>query len=871
LAENVGAQGGARRASRIRAVSPATGAVLWSYEIQGVLGRPAMAGGLVFVPWDRQNIAVLDARDGVEQTRLRTTDDIIDWVEARPEGVFYGSRGIYRLDPRSASGTKRDSIYRAPLLQEAPGEPLLHADAFVPMPGTRTARGRIRLVARYAPDPSSVAFADDLVYYVYFRYVFAFSTDGTLRWARTLAEDVVAAQATGAGLFTVGEHGSFHLLDRATGADVRTGSLGVEVAAATPDVLGLSAEGAAPETRDLKQSLTEIVLDPDNRLVPARGFAVQLMARDPDGEVTRELLDLYAQRSMPGALREAIGTALRARRTGTEHLVAALARRYDYLEGTKAPPLEVIAPALVEAEVRGAARDLVAHLLDHETPAAVLPTVVSAALALGDDAVLPVLRTFLVTYRADGSLRADPQALVLAAEGIFKRGGPEGRELLARLAADARTHEALATAIRELFEAEQRDAEARARAEAEAAQRAAAEAARQAEAQIPARLSQQQINEAFAPHTEALRACVQEELARNPRLGQVRILFMLSADGSAREHSYYPATPDFVACVRPIAEGITFPRSRQARQRGTFTISLRGERAPSAEPGESTLEPPPDAPWWMRARMRAEAAGPLTLPPEGATPWWVRRQQPRAVPTWTGGGGAVGATAAGAPAGVGATAGGSAPAGGAAGVGTAAGGAAGGTAGEGTSGGTGVGGSGGSASGSAGTTPWWMQGSGGTSSSPPPAPPPAPPAPPSTPAPTVPTAPGTGGARPAQPPAPSQPPAQPQPPAPSQPPAQPWWLQGGAHSGPAQPQPPAPPAAPQPPAAPARPAPPAAPPGPAPAPPAAPQPPSVQPPANQRPGQPRPAPPEQPQPAPPAPTPAPPAQPPAQPWWLQGN
>jgi hypothetical protein len=835
-----------------------------------------MAGGLVFVPWDRQNIAILDARDGVEVARLRTTDDIIDWIEARPEGVFYGSRGLYRLDVRSASGTKRESIYRAPLLSDAPGEPLLHADAFVPTPGTRTARGRIRLVARFSADPTRVALDDDTVYYVYFRYVFAFSEDGTLRWTRTLPEDVVAAQATPAGLFTVGERGALALLDLRTGGDARTGALGVEVASATPDVFGLAGEGRVPEMRDLKQSLTEVVLDPDNRLVPARGFAVKLMARDPDGGVTRELLDLYSQRSMPGALREAIGAALRARRTGTEHLVAALGRRYDFLEDTRAPPLEVIAPALVEAQVRSAARDLVAHLMDHETPAPVLPTVVSAALALGDDSVLPVLRSFLVLYRADGSFRADPQALVLTAEGLFKRGGPQDRDLLTRLAADPRTHEPLSTAVRGFFEAEQRDAEARARAEAEAARRAAAEAARQAEAQLPARLSQQQINEAFAPHTEGLRTCIQEELGRNPRLGQVRFLFMLSADGTAREHSYYPATPEFVACVRPIVEGITFPRSRQARQRGSFTISIRGERPGERETAEAAAEPPPDAPWWMRARMRAEATGPLTLPPEGVTPWWVRRQQPRtpAGPASAGTGG-VGGTA-GVSAGL--------SAGGASTVGTAATGGAGAssaTAGGGTSSGAGSSGSGPTTG--AVATPWWLQGVGSPTPSP------------STPAPATeggaapagsrdagtaapgasrPTsgsttsAPGTRpSAQPSPPPsspAPGQPPPAQPPVAPPQPPAQPWWLPGGGAQGPT-PGPPPPPG--QRPSTPTPPSPPNRPPQ------AQPPPPGGQQPGQQRPGRTGPATPEEPQPSPPAPAPAPPtpSQPPAQPWWLQGN
>ncbi len=100
------AGGGGRRAGRVVAVSAANGAERWSHDIGGLVGRPAAAGGLAFVPWDRQSVAVLDLATGVEQGRLRSTDDVLSWVFTGPGGVYYGGRGIYRLTPDSATGMR---------------------------------------------------------------------------------------------------------------------------------------------------------------------------------------------------------------------------------------------------------------------------------------------------------------------------------------------------------------------------------------------------------------------------------------------------------------------------------------------------------------------------------------------------------------------------------------------------------------------------------------------------------------------------------------------------------------------------------------------------------------------------------------------
>ena len=58
----MGALGGARRVGHVVAMDARSGGERWRHEVQGVFGQPAAAGGLVFVPWERQNIAVQNAR-----------------------------------------------------------------------------------------------------------------------------------------------------------------------------------------------------------------------------------------------------------------------------------------------------------------------------------------------------------------------------------------------------------------------------------------------------------------------------------------------------------------------------------------------------------------------------------------------------------------------------------------------------------------------------------------------------------------------------------------------------------------------------------------------------------------------------------------
>ncbi|MBX3250561.1 MAG: PQQ-binding-like beta-propeller repeat protein [Myxococcales bacterium] len=612
---SVGAGGGATRVGDVRAVDARSGSALWSYEIAGTLGRPAARGAFVFIPWDRQNVAILEIATGLEKARLRTTDDVIAWVADHPSGIYYGANGVYRFDTNSHAGTRRGQTHRPPPVTDLPRDPMVADDGFFPMPGTRSARGRIRVY--FAPEGTTEGRIDargGRFYFVYFRYVMAYDDEGALVWVRMLDEDVIQAEAVASGLFTVGEQGSFRVLDRETGNDRWTGGAERELASAGLDLGGFDPAGEPGEPRPLKLALAEMAGDADNRLVAARAYAIEQLGAIPEPDVTGLLLDLYAQRSVPGALRETISTVLRQREVGVELLVEALSSRYDYLDERPSPPLDLLVPALLEQRRTDAVSGLVAHLLDHETPLAVLGLVARAIVELGDASVVPALQAFLVLYHADSSFAQNAEPLAVVAEGIFRHGGEEGRAMLTALRANGRVLANVSTAIEELFTSEAQRADARARALAEAEAEAAAAAAAAEREGRPMRLSQAQINGVFAEQTEGLRACFEAELERDPRFSQLRVVFILENTGIPTDIQYAPSGAELVGCLEPVVSALRFPPFRQRRQRGTFTVTLRGGE-------DTTAAAPTDRFWWSRAE-RLASDGPI------GRPWWEVRQAP---------------------------------------------------------------------------------------------------------------------------------------------------------------------------------------------------------------------------------------------------
>ena len=616
---SVGAGGGAERRSLVRAVDASTGTLRWEHRVDGVVAAPVVKRGFAFIPWDRQNLVVLRTSDGREAARLRSTDDVIAWAHANAEGVFYGGRGAYRFDDQSFTGRREASTYRAAPVEDLPTRPLFVRDTFFPIPGRSSARDRIRLFAEPGPPSSSapISIVGSTVYYVYFRFVFAFDPDGPLRWARVLEHTVVGGHALEDGFLAVSRDGTIRHLSAATGNDRWLGSLETAwLASASLAVDGFVPPGADGEPRNLRGDLRQIAADPDNGLVAARAYAIEQLATSSDDEVTRELLELFQRPSMPRTLRSTITQQITSRETGAEHLAAALDRRFDFLEETAAPPLALIAPALARMNATASVAALSRHLLDHETPFEALPAIAEAIVKLGVEEAAPALLRFLRLYHRDSTFAEDSSALRIIASGLFSLDDRAAKAGMETIASQPGTPSALAEHIREL-----------AAVAAARSQDPVAEAADSSEPAIdapsaetptkPPRLTQETVDRTVIDNLELLRECVADERLRNPQLSQVRFTFIINRDGSSENWRFSPNREEFVRCAEPKVTEIAFPPFQARRMPAVSTINLRPHTpVPPPEPLFA-----PDAPWWVRYRARnAVEAGPLPT-----HPWWERR------------------------------------------------------------------------------------------------------------------------------------------------------------------------------------------------------------------------------------------------------
>ena len=590
-----------------------SGAIRFRHDSDAELGRPVARSGMLLLPWERQGIIVLDLRDGHELAFLRSQDDVIDFVVADDDDVWFGHRTLYALS-RRYDGTRATARPLRIATESLPGRPAAFESAYAPRPAVASAHGRIALIldAQRAAGDADPTLRADRAYFVFYRHVFAYDGRGALRWARSLPRDVIAARALPAGLLALSDDGTLSSLAAGDGALLASASLQLPLAAAgitgNSDLALAGVAGMQMHQRpplSLRQGLLEIALDLDQRLLPARALAVTALAALPDPEVTRDLLDIYARSTTPPELSRVVADALRARRIGLEHAIDALLTRYDFLEETRPAPLAVLAPALVDADERRALPYLLARMLDHETPLAVLPSVVHAVVELGDATVVPPLLGFLRLYRNDSSFDAAPDALVEAARGVLRHGGEGGPTQLGSVTSDGHARPALASAVAALL----------APPPAAASPETVAASAPPPAPALPATLSRADVAATFRAHEPELRACLQAELAQNPKLAQLRVSFVAESDGSAHAFQVTPASAALGDCLYPKLAGYRFPRFAAGRRLVRHTLALtRAAYATPAEPSAASDEA--DATWWSRAAKHVRKTDPLLAP------WW---------------------------------------------------------------------------------------------------------------------------------------------------------------------------------------------------------------------------------------------------------
>ena len=444
---------------------------LWQSAAAGELGAPAAQAGLVYVPFLRQWLSVVDGGSGSQITRIRGIDQEITTLRVTSRNAYYGSKlGMFELDKRSASGKRNEATYAAVKLPAQLEGTTYGRDGYDSVQGMYTAAERKRVLwlsisshppARGPVESGPMKLDGDGYVVHYFRFLFGFGQDGGMRWAYSHPRvELVASDHTGHAIVALSTAGELVALDPRTGSLRAKLSLGT-----TTPVLGATfdAEGWAPtnanEEVETVAALVSIARDRDSRFDRVKELAVQTLAKLPGGEVTQELLAVLADNRQPMKLKDAVVDLLVARRdpASLPVLTKQLTVFTDYIAGTEPTALAPVAKAIAglgdikldPAQATATLAALQRHLDAPATDTSELVHVIAAMVTVGKGAERPALVSHFLLYRVDDDLGADA-AWQKAIIGALANAGPGEREALRYAAADPRTKPTLAAAIRDV-------------------------------------------------------------------------------------------------------------------------------------------------------------------------------------------------------------------------------------------------------------------------------------------------------------------------------------------------------------------------------------------------------------------------------------
>ena len=578
---------------KLIALKASSGFTIWEHGIGGgMLGEPAVIGDLVFAPWDRQKLVVIDVYEGEEICRIRATDYAIHFLKRSSGALYYGSlsskatiSSIYRFNEASATGTSEGTtVFMPDLIVPVPGEPHFGRDGFAKGIGGRSTEEKIRFHFEPTASENAIAFSDGKFYLHYWEYLIAFNAaTSKVVWTHRSGSTIESVDAlSSGGLLAVDTQGDIFHIDGASGVETWRISTGERVFAAAFDAEGFKPSPSfTSPTPDPVAGLKKLIMDKDSRLLPIRSYATLLLGAIPRPEITRDLLDIYSAPTTPKMLRQTVVQAIEKRKVGAEYLVEALKMRYNYLEKTQSPPMKIVAPALINMDEKDAVPALLEHLMNHETRIDDLTAIIVALHKLGDESVVETLREFLTLYHADTSFIKNEQILASAAYTILKYGDKASSEsFISEIRDEDQTLVELKKLLREVLNPE---AVAKEKAEAEAKIMAEKQAKEEAEvkakeaAKVPLSLTREEINKTILSHQELFKPCVGDALRQSPELRQIRMRFMLTGKtGLASEVKTLPHNIDGLkTCINKAFELIQFRKFKNNRQMATYTISIK--------------------------------------------------------------------------------------------------------------------------------------------------------------------------------------------------------------------------------------------------------------------------------------------------------
>jgi outer membrane protein assembly factor BamB len=429
-----------------------SGAQVWSADAAGELGAPGAHGGVVYVPFLRQWLSIIDGASGKILTRIRGIDEQISMLDVTSQRAYYGSKqGVFLLDAKSASGKRSDATYGTAKIPAQLEGTTYGLDVYDPVQLAYTAAERKRVLWTQPQGDYAIH---------YFRYVLGFDTKGEMQWAYANPRvELVASDHTGSVIAAVAQNGDVVAIDPKDGSVRAKKSLGT-----TQPVIGATfdADGWAPsdvvDKADPVAVLASIARDREARFDRVKELAVRRLAQFPGGEVTEILLSVIADSRQPIRVKDIVVELLAERKDakGLAVLTKQLETQTDFIAGTQPESLAAVAKAIAGLagtkldpnEVSEALAALQLHLDAASTSAGELAQVIAAMSAIGGGAERPAITSHVLLYHADDNL-GDDGSWQKAVVNALAKGGPAERETLRYIARDPRTRPKLAALITE--------------------------------------------------------------------------------------------------------------------------------------------------------------------------------------------------------------------------------------------------------------------------------------------------------------------------------------------------------------------------------------------------------------------------------------
>lgn len=409
------------------------GVALHRARSEQALGQPTTVGGLALVPWAGRYVTALDLAQGVPQGKF-LVENSITTVVADPAGILLLGRGVLRLSEDVLSAPRPHPVQLPP--KNLPGAPRWPTD------GTVTLEPRAFPIGIYAfpvIESGGIRFAQEAFGAIYYRVVLGFGArDGGLRWATHFLRDVLGGASSREGMTLCLEDGSVWRLSWQDGSRGSSGTLGARLRACvvSPDPRPVTGTRPVPLAEQVATTLTDT--GPD--MAPVHQLLLDELSANPSPEVTRLLVEIARSPRASADLADQTARRIAMRRTGVEHLIAALEESADF-EVTKRPaPIAAIASALFAMDAKEAAEPLAQHLIDPRTSMIDQLMLARVLRHLAGPEQVPELSAYFSLYRTAASEPELAQAVVLTAQTLWTHGGEEGRAVVLDAARDPMTH-----------------------------------------------------------------------------------------------------------------------------------------------------------------------------------------------------------------------------------------------------------------------------------------------------------------------------------------------------------------------------------------------------------------------------------------------